>query len=320
MFANLQDTGVLKVSLSGGLGNQLFQFAAGLNYKGDRKLVLTTNYGYPRTNSNGIPDLLGFRISDEVELRKNLRTTVIFQRLINLSLRLSSNDPLRRKKMVKNFVLVLVRIFSLNQLIVKMPNGVGFDSTLQSDEKKLTMVGYFQTIVFADNPKVNPILRNLELQTRSNWVEEMHELSRKENPLILHLRLGDYRNENFGILDTKYFRANVENLLKDNVNIKSIWLFSDEAAEALEKLGPISNLPIRKIGGSGQNPCEILEAMTFGSGYIISNSTFSWWGAYLRKKSEAKVIAPNPWFLSGRTPKSLYPKDWILADAIFQNE
>jgi len=53
-----------------------------------------------------------------------------------------------------------------------------------------------------------------------------------------------------------------------------------------------------------------LEAMRFGRGYVIANSTFSWWGAYLSHTDHAEVIAPDPWFQGMDSPDSLIPRNW----------
>jgi hypothetical protein len=52
--------------------------------------------------------------------------------------------------------------------------------------------------------------------------------------------------------------------------------------------------------------------MRYGSSYIIANSSFSWWGAYLRKNQNAPVYAPNKWFKGMDDPDQLLPPDWRI--------
>jgi hypothetical protein len=90
-------------------------------------------------------------------------------------------------------------------------------------------------------------------------------------------------------------------------------VFSDEprlAFDLLSKSG-ISNL--REIPTF--SPGETVELMRHGSAYVISNSTFSWWGAVLKYDESAAVWAPRPWFKSQRSPEDIYGENWHLVDA-----
>jgi hypothetical protein len=50
-------------------------------------------------------------------------------------------------------------------------------------------------------------------------------------------------------------------------------------------------------------------------GYVIGNSTFSWWAARLKYDHSAVVVAPVPWFKSMNDPEGLIPGDWITIEA-----
>jgi len=65
------------------------------------------------------------------------------------------------------------------------------------------------------------------------------------------------------------------------------------------------------------SPTATLQAMRFGRGYIIANSTFSWWGAYLSMTENAPVYAPSPWFKGMRSPEDLLPPHWKIVDSNF---
>jgi hypothetical protein len=64
-----------------------------------------------------------------------------------------------------------------------------------------------------------------------------------------------------------------------------------------------------------RSPAATLEVMRFGAGYVIANSSFSWWAAFLSKKPDVEVIAPQPWFQGMDEPRDLIPPNWQRIEA-----
>jgi hypothetical protein len=55
--------------------------------------------------------------------------------------------------------------------------------------------------------------------------------------------------------------------------------------------------------------------MSLCSHAIIANSSLSWWGAWLQKNSNKKIVSPSRWFgpsYSQHDTKDLYCKEWKI--------
>jgi hypothetical protein len=178
------------------------------------------------------------------------------------------------------------------------------------------LIGYFQSIKWAKalKTKENP---GLELRIKSEKVLEYGRLADLEKPLIVHIRLGDYVAETgFGIPGKTYYSQAISTQLGKK-NYGKIWLFSDEPIKAIE-LFPKNTAPgVRIIENACLSSAETLEVMRMGHGYVIANSTFSYWGAFLSHTDNPPVIYPYPWFKDLDAPRNLLPEEWERADARF---
>jgi hypothetical protein len=296
------------VVLTGGLGNQLFQIAGALSYTTEPINVISC-LGNPRRH-HGKLEISELNFGGQILVSDCNRNHRIVKRMFALMV-----SSATRRKFLQNILLSRFALSTLGSLIFslhlrypvfpRVSIGIGKDESFKLKKGNL-FIGYFQT--FEMNERARDCIRNafhpvIPIKCLPNG---------KEPDLVIHSRLGDYKNERgFGVLSEDYF-ASAISLLEENIEIEIIWLFSDEPKLALELMPTSIRKRIEIIGGEDDAPSKILKTMMQGSSFIISNSTFSWWSALL---SESKlVIVPKPWFVSGEEPNKLIPKFWRSVD------
>lgn len=305
----------ISVSLAGGLGNQLFQLAAGMSPLGTLPTYLYFNFGAPRTNHLGEPEIMSFKLPDNVYLRKELKADAFSIKLVNALLRSSINLTLKAAL----FTRVLIPLVSIwlsikikKVVIARTGRGVGFSQGFSPKPGDL-LIGYFQSFVWASNQVVFERLMQIEPVLHNGSYLHLVELAKEIQPVILHVRLGDYRLEpKIGVLDKEYYvEAMKEIFSNSDSNSQEIWVFSDEPCTALEMFSEFKNYKIRVISELQNSPAHTFQLMRHGSAFIIANSTFSWWAAFLRFNQSARVIAPDPWFSNAESPHMLIPHEWV---------
>lgn len=117
------------------------------------------------------------------------------------------------------------------------------------------------------------------------------QIAAATNPVIVHVRRGDYGNGSFPLLGRDHYdRARAE--LERRVADPTYFLFSDDPGAATEML---SDWP-RVVSVPGLTALEDFRLMSLGRHYIIANSTFSWWAAWLGAAPDKVVVAPSLWY------------------------
>ena len=314
-FKNKQ-TSYLYVQLMGGLGNQLFQIAAGLHHAKlcDRKLIVDDSYGNFRKNKFGSADVLSYNIQDFSSVENVTKKISFLRKAFGLLLRMSFKKKLSLIDTIR-IRLVGLTISSFLSLkfrkFVKLwsATDLGFE-VIPTSRVSQYIFGYFQTYKFASDLQVKNKLKKLSVS--SIEVEHYRVLAIAEKPLMIHVRLSDYLIESqFGVLSSDYYK-NAISVMTEKFGFKNFWVFSDD----IEKAKLIIPQPYRHlcrwIDDIDDPSVETLEKMRFGSGYIIGNSTFSWWGAFLSYSTNPPTIAPTPWFIGLDNPRDLIPNEWML--------
>jgi len=308
------------VSLTGGLGNQLFQFAAGIYVSKGKELSIISSLGNPRLNEHGLPQILDYELPEFSKFITAPRY-LFAQKVAGYALR-SSIAPrsIERKKFFdipkKHFQNLVLSLYLKSNIEVLTSKDVGY-SPLNLRESNL-MIGYFQSFKWANDAFTLRQLKSLKLKSPDRIFPLI--TTPYDKRLIVHVRRGDYRLEpKFGCLSMQYYKDAISSILNKQV-IESIWFFSDEILDLYHFLPNDFNskIEIADYSNSKFTPIENLELMKYGKFYIIGNSSFSWWGAFLSKSSAPHVIAPHPWFRSLPEPVDLIPSSWFRNHAIFE--
>jgi hypothetical protein len=172
------------------------------------------------------------------------------------------------------------------------------------------LIGYFQSFKYAESSDVFEKMSQLRLETPGQAAQNLIQSAKLERPLIVHLRRGDYLNESsFGLLGGEYYLTSVRDAI-ESTEVKEIWVFTDDLQEARSLFTGKFDLPVRFLDDVDGSASASLEVMRHGAGYVIGNSSFSWWAAFLRYDKSAQVIAPDPWFVGQEEPKYLIPPSW----------
>jgi hypothetical protein len=299
----------MKVILTGGLGNQLFQVNAALElYSGEIELI--SHIGKPRVDSKGNPEIVGLRLPERVKLAPpKIRHVNFASKVFGLNLR-AHFAP----RKIERHLLGLIRLFGnvyfsiiFRELtVIRASTNVGF-SELGKVKNYHLLVGYFQSHRFL-TAKTRDEINELSPISPTSTYLELKESILGFNSLIIHVRLGDYFNEpGIGILDRNYYESALAKI--DLTQIDKVLVFTDSPEKVIDYLPFIENLPVEIITNE-LSSVETISLMALGNQYIISNSTFSWWAAAMCTNENNLVIAPSPWFEKMSSPKDLISPIW----------
>ena len=174
-----------------------------------------------------------------------------------------------------------------------------------SSSTNVCLWGFFQTEKY---------FKHIEKQIRKDFTfkdeikDECDDLIKQfTNPIALHIRRGDFiwNNKNHPPLSLDYYKSALEFFDSD----REVIIFSDDTEWCKEQeLFTDDRFAVAEGGDQYYDMC----LMTMCDDFIIANSTFSWWGAWLGNRG--KVIAPKKWFgeTLGHDTKDLYCKGWKI--------
>ena len=273
----------------GGLGNQMFQYAAGRRLAIKHKTILKLDLTFLMrrkqhenfTHRNYALDAFGIQENFVGPLENKIHTVEKILKLINVV-----NEPPHH-----------------------------FHESILSAPDNSYLVGYWQSEKYFKD--VEDIIRNeftVKFQVDSINKEITEEINSCE-AVSVHIRRGDYvsnpvTNEYHGLCPLDYYQKALSKITSCTNN-PHFFIFSDDPEWAQKNLN--IEYPIKFITHNGaEKSYDDLRLMSLCRHNIIANSSFSWWGAWLNKNPEKIVIAPRKWFKdSSINTNDLIPENWI---------
>lgn len=283
------------IRMSGGLGNQMFQwaFARMIQETTDMDVLLDMSffsepYAINRPYQLGVFELEPIFVKDEMtkfklDLIWKTKKFPIIARLLGMKLYREAHFE--------------------------------FDQSFEKISSNTYIEGFFQTEIYFKNiaeqlRKDFTFVRNPSKENR-----EIISQIKNENSISVHIRRGDYVSK--ARYKNKYFHCSMDyykravDYIAEKYPNPTVYVFSDDIKWAAQNLdlpyvcNYISN-------NKGAQSWEDMRLMSCCKHNVIANSSFSWWGAWLNSSPEKIVVAPEKWFQDDKIVQTdVIPEKWI---------
>ena len=284
------------VRLYGGIGNQLFQYFAGLN------LSLKMNATFQ----------IDFRWLEHQNI--DLNSTILkFEFVDNYGVTIFNVDNPLRYNIERLKTAAARKLPGLGKLMgINAPNNP-FYSALNFAKGDVDLRGYYQSYKYFQE------FTNYIFPERINWgLNNPSEtyLSKITDPIFsnfiaIHIRGKDYlNNRNYETLDANYYARTLENAIKDYKLQPTIIVFTDDNVYAKRIMNSINYKYY--FAPSGLNAAETLSLMSNAQLLIAANSTFSYWCGLINPRLE--MLVPQLWFSKYELPSDFYPINWRISN------
>jgi len=289
------------VELSGGFGNQMFQYAAG--YALARRLgkQCTVDVGiysprnpvkYQLDRFLGAPEIAS---AFELPLRSILMARGV------------SNKIFGRAPFVS---LGLRRIRAFNE-----GSAFVFDRRFLDIQGEVYLRGYYQSEKYFDGyaDDIRGIFEFKNAPSPEN--SKIMDLMAKTDSVSVHIRRGDYvssahTNQYHGTCPVSYY-SDAFKLLGERCEKPFFFVFSDDPAWCKANIHPPGGTVYIDHNRGDDSP-EDMRLMARCRHHVIANSSFSWWGAWLNPYPEKIVVAPRKWLETKSVQVlDLIPESWV---------
>ncbi len=285
--------------LIGGIGNQMFQYAAGRRLAYVLGVDLKLDSQWFRLQKLRKYDLGCFNSIQDFASKAEILALTFRKRGI---IERGARRLLRKEAKLSKTHITEKKYFNFDPEILRLSDGVYLDGYWQSEKYFMDIAKIIRKEFIVKEP---PKDYNKQLLAKITDCESVS----------IHFRRGDYvsdqqKRQTHGSCSLDYYLRAIKHIIK-SIPDAYFFMFSDDPQWVYDNMK--LDHPITIVDQNGPDKShEDLRLMSQCKHNIIANSTFSWWGAWLNENPDKIVIAPKKWFnkFEGDT-KDLIPQRWI---------
>jgi hypothetical protein len=289
------------IRLSGGVGNQLFQYATGraLSLKNNTQLRLDISAYDLNIEPNRSFKLDAFNIPSDITIASQQDFKSIG---VHDPHDTSAIAKIKRKISVMRKKFIREKSSRFEPSIMNCRSNCYLSGVWQSEKYFKEYASYIQS----------------DLTLKKALSVEATALASQitsSNAVSLHVRRGDYVSvqkytEKHGVQGSNYYQRAIDKINSEVMN-PHYFIFSDDVEWVKENIAPLTPALTIVSGTKNITDIEEMRLMSMCKHNIVANSSFSWWGAWLNPNPKKIVIAPKIWFQSDISSEDLIPASWI---------
>lgn len=271
------------VKLMGGLGNQMFQYSIGkqLSFKHNKELILDKHF----------------------LLRKDFGENFTYR---NYDLDIFNLNTKTSDEIINNDIITIEEPYN-SPVMTNILNNIDFN-------KNVYLSGFFQKEIYFKDIR-HHLLQDFKITITDDKIKKIENEILSSNSVCINVRRGDYiTNQNannfHGFHGTEYIYNSISEITKKVLN-PVFYIFSDDIDWCINNIK--INYPHFFVDHNfkGNKFSSYLKLMSSCKHFIIPNSTFAWWGAWLSQNNEKIVYTPKNWFnVDYMNTEGLIPNGW----------
>ena len=287
---------MIVAKLMGGLGNQMFQYAAALSLAGKHGSEAKVDLSFLNADPDGQYTKRDFEL-DVFEKQVPVVTGKELEGLL-------PNTKTWWQKLFqpdsKKWNFAIEQQPGFNREFQNFPDNTYLQGFWQSEkyfkgqEDRIRTAFEFSSVIRAET---------------KNWEEKISAV----NAVSMHVRRGDYVSRPeaalyHGVLNLEYYQ-NALDLIRKKENEAQVFIFSDDLEWCRTHLAIEGKVNyVNSANAAGE-----MHLMSLCRHQVIANSSFSWWGAWLNRNPAKIVVAPKQWNQKAASySPDIYCKDWTL--------